>query len=288
MVSLAQLAACGIGRGGVRWRVANGRLHRLHRAVYAVGHGALPSLGREQAALLAVGSRGVLSHRSAADLWGLLDPTDGPVDVTVPGAGRRSRNGIVLHGSMVSRRDVTRAAGLSVTRPARTLVDIAAVVDDRDLERAVDQAGVRRLAKVGDVRAALDRAGAAAGTGRLRELLDRLGGPRLTRSEAEARLLALLRRSRLPLPSTNVRVARYEVDMLWSSRRLVVEVDGFAFHGTRAAFERDRVRDADLQALGLRVVRITWRQIVDEPEATVARIAGMLATSPEEISRGTA
>mgnify|MGYP001018653413 FL=1 len=135
---------------------------------------------------------------------------------------------------------------------------------------------------------ALDRAGAVAGTRRLRELLDRLDGPRLTRSEAEARLLALLRRSRLPLPSTNVRVGRYEVDMLWSSHRLAVEVDGFAFHGTRAAFERDRVRDADLQALGLRVIRVTWRQIVEEPEATVARLAGMLAASSQEIARGTA
>jgi len=268
--------------------VANGRLHRLHRGVYAVGHSSLPPLGLEQAALLAVGARGVLSHRSAAAFWNLLGSPDGPVDVTVPGARRRSRDGVALHGSTLSGRDVARAGGLPVTQPARTLVDIAGVVDDRGLERAVDEAGVRRLASLAEIGVALDRAGAVAGTRRLRELLDRLDGPRLTRSEAEARLLALLRRSRLPLPSTNVRVGRYEVDMLWSSHRLAVEVDGFAFHGTRAAFERDRVRDADLQALGLRVIRVTWRQIVEEPEATVARLAGMLAASSQEIARGTA
>ncbi len=98
----------------------------------------------------------------------------------------------------------------------------------------------------------------------------------MTRSEAEEQMRALLHKSGLPTPSTNVSVGPYEVDMLWRQERLVVEIDGYAFHSSRAAFERDRVRDADLQARGLRVLRVTWRQIRDEPEAVVARVARLL------------
>jgi very-short-patch-repair endonuclease len=101
--------------------------------------------------------------------------------------------------------------------------------------------------------------------------------PQMTRSEAERRLLTLIERAALPRPRTNTRVGRYEVDALWPETRLIVEVDGFAFHGTRAAFERDRRRDADLTAMGFRVVRVTWRQLVDEPHLVVARLAGALA-----------
>ena len=103
--------------------------------------------------------------------------------------------------------------------------------------------------------------------------------PSLTRSEAERRMLALIRAARLPAPATNVRVRRHEVDMLWREERLIVEIDGFAFHSSRAAFERDRIRDAELQALGYRVLRITWRQLTDEPEAVVALLAGALSAA---------
>jgi very-short-patch-repair endonuclease len=104
-----------------------------------------------------------------------------------------------------------------------------------------------------------------------------LGNPAFTRSEAERRLLALIRAAGLPPPRTNVHVGPYEVDFLWPAHRLVVEVDGFAFHSSRAAFERDRRRDADLQARGLRVTRVTWRQLEREPHAVVARLAAALA-----------
>jgi very-short-patch-repair endonuclease len=101
--------------------------------------------------------------------------------------------------------------------------------------------------------------------------------PRLTRSQAERRLLALVRRAGLPLPETNVRVLGHEVDGLWRDERLIVEVDGFDAHGTRAAFERDRRRDAELVAPGYRVIRVTWRQLCDEPEQLIARLAAALA-----------
>ena len=114
------------------------------------------------------------------------------------------------------------------------------------------------------------------GIDRLRAVLGRDGDAAITRSEAEERLLALLRASRLPAPLTNQRATGCEVDFLWPEQRFIVEVDGFAFHGSRAAFERDRRRDADLQGAGYRVMRVTWRQLVDEPEATLVRIAQAL------------
>lgn len=102
-------------------------------------------------------------------------------------------------------------------------------------------------------------------------------GPSVTRSEAERRLLALLRRAQLKPSATNTKLAGHEVDVLFADQRLVVEVDGYAFHRTRAAFERDRRRDADLAAAGFRVVRVTWRALTNEPEAVLARLAGALS-----------
>jgi very-short-patch-repair endonuclease len=101
--------------------------------------------------------------------------------------------------------------------------------------------------------------------------------PKLTRSEAERRLVELIRAARLPEPLTNATIGRHEVDLLWDASRLVVEVDGYAFHSTRSAFERDRRRDAELHAIGYRVLRVTWRQIADDREALVATLAGAIA-----------
>jgi very-short-patch-repair endonuclease len=164
---------------------------------------------------------------------------------------------------------------MSVTAPARTLLDLAAMVPIRDLERAVDEARIRRLVRPRQLLDVLDRSPGRRGAGTLRRLLD--GDPTLTGSEAETRLLALLRAAGLPPTAVNARLGHYEVDFLWREQRLLVEVDGYAYHGTRAAFERDRARDADLQARGYRVMRVTWRQLVDQPEALIARIAQALA-----------
>jgi very-short-patch-repair endonuclease len=118
----------------------------------------------------------------------------------------------------------------------------------------------------------------------LRALLNRTHGPTLTRSEAEERLLSPVRAARLPHPELNVRVAGHEVDFLWRNAHLVVEVDGFSYHSTRTAFERDRLRDARLYSLDLSVVRVTWRQMVDEPEALVALLARALARPDQRLS----
>jgi very-short-patch-repair endonuclease len=234
------------------------------------------------AAVLACGNGAVLSHRSAAALWSVGPYTiDGdPIDVTVVGPRRGCRPGIRAHHVRSLEGDeVTTLQRIPITAPARTLLDLARVASARELEAAVAEAERRYLTTERELLALFARHRARRGTRALRHLLDRGTRPALTRSEAEKRCLGLIRRARLDPPEVNVRLGPYEVDFLWREQRLVVEVDGFAYHSDRAAFERDRRRDADLAALGYTVVRVTWRQLVDEPAAVVARVAQALARS---------
>jgi len=176
-------------------------------------------------------------------------------------------------------RDRTIREGVPVTTPTRTLLDLADAVPTRELERAFEGSHVRRLVDRRRLEALLARAPGRHGAAVLRALLEREAGPSLTRSEAEERMLALVRAARLPRPRINARVEGREVDLLWDAQRLVVEVDGYAYHSSRSAFERDHLRDAELGAAGLRVMRVTWRLLVDQPEAVVARLAAALAQS---------
>lgn len=169
--------------------------------------------------------------------------------------------------------EVTRLRQIPVTTPARTLLDLATVLPSRELEQAIAKAERMHAGTQRRLLALLARYPSRAGTPKLRELLDGSRNPALTRSEAEERFLELVRRAGLPAPDTNVHVHGYELDFLWREERLAVEVDGFAFHSDRSAFEADRRRDADLAASGIQVIRVTWRQIRDEPEATLARLA---------------
>ena len=276
VVSRAQLRAAGLGRGAIAHRLAQGRLHPVHRGVYLVGHAVAPPLASEMAALLVCGEGAVVSHVSAASMWSLPCPESGVIDVTIARRNPGARPGLRIHVvARLVRRDVRLHDRVPVTSPARTLLDLAAVIPPRDLERAVEEARVRRLVRPRQLLDVLERSPGRRGAGALRGLLD--GEPALTRSEAEIRLLGLLRAARLAPTAVNARVGRYEVDFLWRAQRLVVEVDGYAYHGTRAAFERDRARDAELHAAGHRVIRVTWRQLVGEPEAVIARIAQALA-----------
>jgi very-short-patch-repair endonuclease len=167
---------------------------------------------------------------------------------------------------------------LPLTTVRRTLLDLAEHLSLRDLERATDQALGRRLVSRAALGRALELAPGRRGGARLRAMLQREAGPALTRSEAEARLLSLVRAGGLPDPQTSKRLGRDEVDFVWQPHRLIVEVDGFAFHSTRAAFERDRRRDAELHA-GFRVMGVTWRQIVEEPEALLVRLTRALVAN---------
>lgn len=167
--------------------------------------------------------------------------------------------------------------GIPVTSPARTLIDLAATAVTRDLEQALASALRSGLVTLPALRSQLAMRSGRPGTPLLRGLIEAETEPAFTRSEAEQRLLRLVLRARLLEPEVNQVIDGSEVDFLWRERSLVVEVDGFAWHRSQHAFERDRQRDAILVASGLRVIRLTWRQIVHEPESTAVRIALALA-----------
>jgi len=272
VVTTAQLASAGLSRDAIVHRVRVGRLRRLHRGVYLVGPLTGP-LTKEMAALFACGERAALSHATAGARGGLLP--DSPV-VHVSAAGNlRRHGGVRVHRvARLHSADITVRDGCRLTTPARTLADLASHLATRELQRAVEEAQVQRLVTRHELLTLLPSRSSPA----LRRAIEDHQEPALTRSEAERRLLDLIRSAQLPPPRTNTRVGRYEVDFFWPDQRLVVEVDGFAFHSTRAAFERDRLRDANLHAAGRRVMRVTWRQIAREPEALIARLATALST----------
>jgi very-short-patch-repair endonuclease len=258
VVTRTQLIAAGILPSGITDRVQAGHLHRVHRGVYAVGHPGLSQHGKWMAAVLACGDGAVLSHRSAGALWRIVASPPSLTDVTVPGdAGRKRRRGLKLHRSTtLLPSHTTRRFGIPVTTPARTLEDLRRVLPDDQFAAAVREAEYLRL-PIGD-RFETDR----------------------TRSELEARFLALCRRHRVPAPEVNVRVGPFRVDFLWPRQRLIVEVDGWDSHRTRSAFEADRARDADLTARGYAVLRFTWRQLAEDAATVVRTIRTLLENAP--------
>ena len=274
VIGRAQLLTAGLGTEAIRHRVRAGRLHPLHRGVYAVGHPAVTFHGRCLAGVLAGGPGALLGRRSGAVLWGLLAPDGAVPDVIVTTGRRRPQPGVRLHRTRdVAPTEQRLRSAVPVTSPLRTLLDLAAWGDPREAIRAAEEAQVRRLVRPAELAGLVDRPGAP--------LLRRAAAPDgrmpFTRSEAERRLLRLVARAGLPRPRTNVRLAGHEVDALWPRERVVVEVDGYAFHSSPAAFDRDRRRDADLQAAGYRVLRLTWRALTDRPEESAARLAVLLA-----------
>lgn len=279
VITRRQLGEAGLSGSMVDRRVRAGRLEPLHRGVYLVGPLAPPG-AREIAAVLASGPGAVLSHLTAAPLWGLREASDAgePVDVTIPGANRGRRPGIRMH--RVVRLDIdehTVLDGIPITIPGRTLVDVAGVVGVRELERAVARAEREGLVTREALSALLLRYPRRPGTPALRMIADAQAGPALTRSAAEAEFLALVRQAGLPVPEANVAVGPYEIDFLWRAQGIAVEVDGFHHHSSRPRFEGDRRKDAWLLAGGIKVLRLSWRQIVDGAMATAVHVAQALA-----------
>ena len=273
-ISRSQLLALGVGRGAISYRLRHGALHPLYTGVYLVGHPLAPRLARAHGALLACGPKSLLSHLTAASLWGLVEVGDYEVDVTVVGKPGSRRRGIRIHRTRrLSRADVRLREGLALTAPARTLLDLAEVVDRSALERAASDAIARRRTSLAELEALVERSPGRRGVAALSELLRHERGPALTRSEAERRLLALIRQARLPEPAVNTPLHGHVVDFLWPAEKLVVEVDGYRFHSSRRSFERDRERDSALGTRGYEVMRVTWRQLIDEPEVVLGRIA---------------
>jgi very-short-patch-repair endonuclease len=277
MVTRVQLRDAGFDDRLLRRRMAAGWLTRRHQGVYLLGVFAGP-LGDEAAALLACGSRAAISHWTTAAAFGLRERMEGePVHVVAAGGLTGRRAGVYAHRvEVLPARDVTLVHGLRMTTPARTLLDLAASTPLPRLDELVEEAEVRELVTRSELLSMLDRGAGRPGIGAFRAVVGSADEPAFTRSEAEKRLLALVRAAALPLPRTNTRIAGLEVDAVWPQQRLVVEVDGFQYHGTRPAFERDRTRDARLLVAGYRVLRITWRRLVREPEAIVAILAAAL------------
>jgi hypothetical protein len=277
IVGVGDLAELGFDEAAIRRRVASGRLHRLYRGVYAVGHTVVSGHGRWLAAVRACGDGAVLSHRSAAALWGIRPTAAARVDITVPHtSGVRPTAAIAVHRS---RRPVTttRHEGIPVTTPGQTLADLANALPRRALEKAAEQAEALRLAVVIPA--------GHRGETRLREAMAH-DLSTTTRSPLEDAFLELCDAHGILRPLVNTVVEGYEVDFCWPEQRLIVETDGHAHHGTRAAFERDRARDARLTALGWRVMRFTARQVRGESGsvALVVRDARAAALEPRDRS----
>lgn len=272
-----QLLERGLSPREIQYRLETGRLRAVHRGVYMVG----PEIGpwrRERAAVLACGAESWLGYGTAAAVWELTAvPPTRPVAVISRRDLRLTDSGIrVYRASALHDDEVTESEGLPITTPARTLLDLASVAKADEVERALHRA-IPRLVEPDAIEALLRRYPRRQGRRLLRMLLDSGAVPAVTRSEAERALLRLLRSGDLPLPKTNVILLGYEVDCLWRAEKLVVEVDGRAFHSDARSFEGDRDRDAALVAAGYRVMRVTWKQIQQKPRPLIARIAAALA-----------
>ena len=274
VLASAQLRSVGLSDDAIHARARRGALHRIHRGVYAAGHAALSNEGRLLAAVLAIGGgpgdasgevldcwSAAVSHRSAASLWDLTRHADGLVDVIVRrDGGRGKRAGIRVHRSIsLVPGDVTIHRGVPVTRPARTVADLRLALRHRrvgalpawGLRRAIRQAGVLGLP--------LDEADTDP-----------------TRSDLERDFLKICSRHRLPRPRVNVRAGPHLVDFLWSERRVVVETDSYLYHRGKVAFQDDRARDLDLRRRGFEVLRLSERQVNEQPGAVAEVLAATL------------
>jgi very-short-patch-repair endonuclease len=279
VVARNQLVRAGVPADVLDRRVKKKRLRTVHRGVYLVGPVVAPH-AREMAALLACGGAGVLSHRTASFHWHLQTYPKRPdaVELSAAGGNRPRVPGVrVYRVRELPADEVTVLDGMPITTVARTLCDLAGVAEQRELEHAFAEALGRGLTDRAELLAAAARGWRRRGVRRLRKLIENEEQQAPTRSNAEKRFLELIRRAQLPKPEVNASVGGYRVDFLWGPERFVVEIDGFAFHSSSRKFEGDRRRDAELAAAGVRVVRVTWRQLVREPEAVAVRLGQALA-----------
>ncbi len=274
VITVDQLHAAGLGRGAIAHRLKARTMQRMHKNVYILGPAPPTPMARARAAAMACGDDAVVSHRSAACLFGLLPDIAGGVEITVVGRNPGIHPGIELHRvKTLPRQDVAKVNGIKVTSIARTICDLAATESDHATEQAFQEALYRDIVTDTAVKAVLGREPTRRGAPTIRRLIS---DPRLTRSEKERRLLKLIASAQLPAPLTNVPLHGYRADMYWPSQALVVEFDGWQAHGHRHAFESNRKRDQVMVAHGIRVLRVTDRHLEDEPIAVVARIAQAL------------
>jgi very-short-patch-repair endonuclease/predicted transcriptional regulator of viral defense system len=280
LVSRRQLLEAGLSSRSVKHRISAGWLHPIHAGVYAVGHTHLLPAARYMAAVLAVGDGAVLSHRAAAARLGLRPPPSGPIDVTVLRGGGRRHERIAVHVTRsLPESEITTVESIPCTTWARTLVDLAATMNERQLRRALERTLELRLFDGHAVDAVLKTSNGRRGTGLLRRILADLADEAPpTRQELERRFLELVTRARLPYPIVNGRIGELEVDFHWPEHRVVVETDGGATHGHVVAFHRDRDRDLTLALADWHVIRLTWRQVLYEPQRVVTALRRLVRT----------
>ena len=266
VVSGSQLKALGLSRSAISRGVARGHLHRIHPAVYAVGHSALSIDARLQAALLYAGRGSAFSHTTAAWLWRLVEAEPKRIHLTVPGR-RSSLPGVRVHRSRHV--ESVEHRGFRVTSVARTLVDLAATLSYRDLRRALAEADYRKLLSVDEVASVL-KPGLHGSRTLRRALGQHLPQLACTLSVLEERFLELCETAGLPLPEINAQVAGMKVDAMWPEQRLIAELDGATAHRGWAQVNRDRERELLLRQVGFRVVRYTWQQITERSAQVTA------------------
>jgi very-short-patch-repair endonuclease/predicted transcriptional regulator of viral defense system len=265
VVTRSQLLDLGFTNAAIYHRLRSGRLHRIHRGVFALGRPLLDKHGRWIAAVLAHGQGAVLSHRSAAELWELSSSRRAPIEVSIPADLRRRVRGITTYRRRtLGEADRTIRHGIPTTRPARTLADLTTCLTDAQLEAAINEADKRSLIDPESLRAAADEMNWQPGTSSLKRLLDRRTFA-LTDSDLERRFLALVRGSGLITPETGIELNGFRVDFYWPDLGLVVETDGLRYHRTPAQQARDRLRDQRHTAAGLTTLRFTHAQVRFEP-----------------------
>jgi len=280
VIALAQLESIGLSPRAVCHRARAGRLKRIHRGVYATG--TVNDEGRWLAAVLACGEGAALSHRSAAALWGLATSSGRDTYVTARGRAGRGHTGIRAHrGDDLGADEMTRHHGIPCTTVPRTLLDLGAVVDSRTLERAIDRAEILRIFDLRAIQQSLDRHRGRRGARALADALASYDQPTITRSAAEERFLALVRAASLQRPRVNSHLSlddgtAYSPDFLWRDAKLIVEIDGRAYHARRAAFEHDRRRDRRLALAGYETRRYAASEIVKEPDRVIQEVTAFL------------
>jgi very-short-patch-repair endonuclease len=258
-----------------------GRLHRVHRGVYAVGHRHLSWHGRCMAAVLA-SSPSVASHFSAGWLWGLMQSRPGTVHVTSR-IGRRAQRSFATHRADLAPADLARRDGIPVTSLARTILDLAVDSRPRTVSRFIRRADDDKNFDLRAMEDLLHRTKGHRGQAKVRAALEIYDeSPVFTRSDLERRFLKVVREAGLPEPSMNCFVAGYEVDAYWADHRFGVELDVFGTHGSRLSFEEDRERDDELLLAGIETTRVTGPRLAREPGAVVESVRRHLARRADE------
>jgi predicted transcriptional regulator of viral defense system len=284
VVTLEQLETIGLTEDAVLKRAERGRLHRVHQTVYSLIPGVMTERGKFMAAVLACGPDAVLSHRSAAYLWGLVDSWEEPIDVTAPNRRGRSPDGVAAHrdGSLQPI-DKTLVHGVPCTTVARTVLDFAGVAQEWEVRRVVAQAEVLRILDKPKLRALLKRSRRRRGVARLRLILDSIHPQtKRTRGELEQLFLQMCAKRDVPEPEVNVWLPtpdgkRYQADFLWRGSRLIVEADSRRYHDTDSAFVSDRKRRQQLELAGWRVSQCTWEEVETEPRRLAETVRALIA-----------